>query len=73
VLWAILDSIVDDYAPVIEGLEGDIEEVEATVFSGAVAPPSASTSRAERRRTATESRTPCSDRSRRWNAAPTSR
>jgi magnesium transporter len=38
VLWAILDSIVDDYAPVIEGLEGDIEEVEATVFTGAVAP-----------------------------------
>jgi magnesium transporter len=38
VLWAILDSIVDDYAPVIEGLERDIEEVEATVFTGAVAP-----------------------------------
>ncbi len=38
VLWAILDSIVDDYAPVIEGLERDIEEVEATVFTGTVAP-----------------------------------
>jgi magnesium transporter len=38
VLWAILDAIVDDYAPVIEGLESDIEEVEATVFTGAVAP-----------------------------------
>lgn len=38
VLWAILDKVVDDYAPVIEGLERDIEEVEATVFGGAVAP-----------------------------------
>ena len=28
VLWAILDTIVDDYAPVIEGLEKDVEEVE---------------------------------------------
>src|SRR3954452_20206397 len=35
VLWAILDKIVDDYAPVVEGLESDIEEVEQTVFSGA--------------------------------------
>jgi magnesium transporter len=38
VLWAILDKVVDDYAPVVEGLEADIEEVEATVFSGAAAP-----------------------------------
>jgi magnesium transporter len=38
VMWAILDKIVDDYAPVIEGLERDVEEVEATVFSGATAP-----------------------------------
>lgn len=38
VLWAILDTIVDDYAPVIEGLESDVEEVEATVFTGAAAP-----------------------------------
>jgi magnesium transporter len=38
VLWAILDTIVDDYVPVIEGLEGDVEEVEATVFTGAAAP-----------------------------------
>src|SRR4051794_37127234 len=35
VLWAILDKIVDDYAPVVEGLESDIEEVEHTVFAGA--------------------------------------
>ncbi|MGH2883841.1 MAG: magnesium and cobalt transport protein CorA [Solirubrobacteraceae bacterium] len=38
VLWAILDTFVDDYATVIEGLERDVEEVEKTVFSGAAAP-----------------------------------
>ncbi len=36
-LWAILDAIVDDYTPVIEGLYADVEEVEGTVFGGAVA------------------------------------
>jgi magnesium transporter len=38
VLWAILDKVVDDYVPVVEGLEQDIEDVEATVFSGSAAP-----------------------------------
>jgi magnesium transporter len=38
VLWAIMDKVVDDYAPVVEGLESDIEEVEKTVFAGAAAP-----------------------------------
>ena len=38
VLWAILDQIVDDYAPVIQGVEEDVEEVERTVFSGDAAP-----------------------------------
>jgi magnesium transporter len=38
VLWAILDTVVDGYAPVIEGLERDVEDVESTVFSGAAAP-----------------------------------
>jgi magnesium transporter len=38
VLWAILDKVVDDYAPVVEELERDIEETERTVFSGAIAP-----------------------------------
>ncbi len=37
-LWAILDKVIDDYAPVVEGLERDIEEVERTVFAGSVAP-----------------------------------
>ena len=35
--WAILDKVVDDYAPVVEGLERDLEHVEATVFSGSAA------------------------------------
>src|SRR3954463_10782266 len=38
VLWAIVDKIVDDYVPVVEGLEIDITEIEHTVFSGAAAP-----------------------------------
>jgi magnesium transporter len=38
VLWAIIDKVVDDYAPVVQGLEGDVEEVEKTVFSGSAAP-----------------------------------
>jgi magnesium transporter len=38
VLWAILDKIVDDYAPVVEGLDEDIDEVEQLVFAGARAP-----------------------------------
>src|SRR5262252_1347133 len=37
-LWAILDQVIDDYAPVVAGLERDIDQIEATVFSGAVAP-----------------------------------
>src|ERR1700722_7463541 len=37
-LWAILDQVVDGYGPVIAGLERDIDEIEGTVFSGAVAP-----------------------------------
>jgi magnesium transporter len=37
VLWAILDRIVDDYAPVVEGLEQDVDQVEDTVFGGSPA------------------------------------
>jgi magnesium transporter len=37
-LWAILDQVVDDYGPVVAGLEHDIDQIEATVFSGIVAP-----------------------------------
>jgi magnesium transporter len=38
VLWALLDQVVDDYAPVVEELEKDIEQIEAAVFQGSVAP-----------------------------------
>lgn len=38
VVWAILDTVVDGYAPVISEVERDIEQVEGTVFSGAIAP-----------------------------------
>jgi magnesium transporter len=37
VLWAILDKIVDDYAPVVAGLEQDVDEVEEIVFGGSAA------------------------------------
>jgi magnesium transporter len=36
-MWAIFDKVVDDYAPVVQGLELDVEEVEATVFGGSAA------------------------------------
>jgi magnesium transporter len=38
VLWAILDTIVDAYTPVVLEVERDIDEIEETVFSGSVAP-----------------------------------
>ncbi|HEY7735738.1 MAG TPA: magnesium and cobalt transport protein CorA, partial [Candidatus Limnocylindrales bacterium] len=34
VLYAILDSVVDGYAPVVAGLQKDIEEIEIQVFRG---------------------------------------
>jgi magnesium transporter len=34
VLHAILDKVVDDYAPVVAGLENDIDEIEDQVFQG---------------------------------------
>ncbi len=34
VLYAIMDRGVDDYAPVVEGLEDDIQEIETEVFGG---------------------------------------
>jgi magnesium transporter len=37
VLYAILDEVVDEYAPVVAGLENDIDEIEDQVFAGAPA------------------------------------
>jgi magnesium transporter len=34
VLYAILDEVVDRYAPVVAGLENDIDEIEDELFSG---------------------------------------
>lgn len=36
-LWAILDKVVDDYAPVVAGLDNDVEQIEASVFRGTAA------------------------------------
>jgi magnesium transporter len=32
VVWAVLDQVVDDYEPVVEGLTSDIEDTEVKVF-----------------------------------------
>ncbi len=31
-VWAVMDKVVDDYVPVVEGIENDVEEVEEAVF-----------------------------------------
>jgi magnesium transporter len=34
VLYAVADQVVDDYAPVVKGLENDIDEIEDQLFAG---------------------------------------
>lgn len=34
ILYAILDQMVDDYEPVVDGVRNDIDEIETEVFSG---------------------------------------
>ncbi|MFZ4893184.1 magnesium/cobalt transporter CorA [Plantibacter sp. Mn2098] len=34
ILYAIIDAVVDDYGPVVNGLANDIDEIEAQVFGG---------------------------------------
>jgi magnesium transporter len=34
ILYAVMDRVVDDYGPVVAGLENDIDEIETEVFSG---------------------------------------
>jgi len=36
ILHAIMDRVVDDYAPVVAGVENDIDEIEDAVFGGSV-------------------------------------
>ena len=40
-VWAILDKVVDDYMPVTDGIDDDIEEVETDVFDDASPAPTA--------------------------------
>ena len=40
-VWAVLDKVVDDYIPVVEAIEDDIEEVEKDVFDDDVPAPTA--------------------------------
>jgi magnesium transporter len=40
-VWAIIDKVVDDYAPVSDGIDDDIEEVEADVFDDDIPAPTA--------------------------------
>jgi magnesium transporter len=34
VAWAVVDKVVDDYIPVVDGIENDIGEVEDDIFKG---------------------------------------
>src|SRR3954451_17521744 len=40
-VWAVLDKVVDDYLPVVDAIEDDIEEVENDVFDDDVPAPTA--------------------------------
>jgi magnesium transporter len=40
-VWAVLDKVVDDYIPVVNAIEDDIEEVENDVFNDDVPAPTA--------------------------------
>lgn len=34
VAWAVVDKVVDDYQPVVDGIDTDIQEVEQDIFAG---------------------------------------
>lgn len=34
-VWAVMDKVVDDYGPVLEGIENDVEEAEEAIFETA--------------------------------------
>jgi magnesium transporter len=40
-LWAVLDKVVDDYLPVVDAIEDDIEETEKDVFDDDIPAPTA--------------------------------
>jgi magnesium transporter len=40
-IWAVIDKVVDDYLPVVDAIEDDIEEVEKDVFDDDIPAPTA--------------------------------
>jgi magnesium transporter len=40
-VWAVLDKVVDDYIPVVDAMESDVEEVEKDVFDDDIPAPTA--------------------------------
>ena len=40
-VWAVLDKVVDDYIPVVDAMEDDVEEVEKDVFNDDIPAPTA--------------------------------
>ncbi len=40
-IWAVLDKVVDDYIPVVDSIEEDVEEVEKDVFDDDIPAPTA--------------------------------
>jgi magnesium transporter len=40
-IWAVIDKVVDDYIPVVDAIEDDIEEVEKDVFDDDIPAPTA--------------------------------
>jgi magnesium transporter len=40
-VWAVLDKVVDDYIPVVDAMEDDVEEVEKDVFDDDIPAPTA--------------------------------
>jgi magnesium transporter len=64
ILYAVMDRVVDDYAPVVAGLENDIDEIETEVYSGPPESPGASTSSPARSSSSKgpQSRSPASSR-----------
>ena len=74
VLHAVMDRVVDDYVPVIDGLDNDMAEIEDAVFAperprAATTRASASSSSSARSSTSTATPSRCSSRSAAWRRA----
>ena len=62
VVWAVLDTVVDDYEPVLDGLERDIEDVEKAIFEEGARPDPAHLLPAPRARPLLPCRAPAAQR-----------